>query len=224
MGKQSKAEQLPGNAAVARAKYVRMAPRKVRRVVDVVRGMKTDEALSTLQFSPWRAGTPVSKVVRSAVANASSTKQLDPDALWISEAYVDEGPNLRRWRPRAQGRAYPIHKRTSHITVVVEARDENGVPVEVAPRPKRGSEGRGDRKATAAATAGQVTGEQAAESETAEEAPEETAAEVEDEATDTAEATSEAAEESGDSTEADDATEASEDGETQDDTSEEETR
>lgn len=125
MGKLSKAETLADNEAVASAKYVRMGPRKVRRVVDVIRGMKTDEALTVLQFSPWRACDPVSKVLRSAVANAENNKQLDGELLWISEAYVDEGPSLRRWRPRAQGRAYPVHKRTSHITVVVEERGDD---------------------------------------------------------------------------------------------------
>lgn len=150
MSKQSKAEKLPETAAIAQARYVRMTPRKVRRVVDVVRGMKTGEALSVLEFSPWRACTPVGKTIRSAVANAEHNKQLDPDLLWISEAYVDEGPSLRRWRPRAQGRAYPVHKRTSHITVVVEAREEDGRTVAVPP--ERGTSrrrGRAERPAAA---------------------------------------------------------------------------
>ncbi|MBO0827594.1 MAG: 50S ribosomal protein L22 [Streptosporangiales bacterium] len=111
-----------------------MGPRKVRRAVDVIRGLPTSEALTVLEFSPWRACRPVSKVVQSAVANAEHNKQLDPDTLFVAEAYVDEGPSLRRWRPRAQGRAYPVIKRTSHITIVVESRvDED----EMQPRPNR---------------------------------------------------------------------------------------
>lgn len=154
MGKQSKAETLPENAAVASAKYVRMGPRKVRRVVDVIRGMKTDDALTTLEFSPWRACAPVSKVLMSAVANAENNKELDPDSLWVSEAYVDEGPSLRRWRPRAQGRAYPVHKRTSHITLVVEERiDEDD---EAASRRRARREKAKEEKAKARAAAAAV--------------------------------------------------------------------
>jgi large subunit ribosomal protein L22 len=134
VGKPSKAETLPENAAVASAKYVRMGPRKVRRAVDVIRGLPASEALTVLEFSPWRACRPVSKVVQSAMANAEHNKQLDPDTLFVSEAYVDEGPSLRRWRPRAQGRAYPVIKRTSHITIVVESRVDAD---EEQPRPAR---------------------------------------------------------------------------------------
>jgi large subunit ribosomal protein L22 len=134
VGKLSKAETLPDNAAVASAKYVRMGPRKVRRAVDVIRGLPASEALTVLEFSPWRACRPVSKVVQSAMANAEHNKQLDPDTLFVAEAYVDEGPSLRRWRPRAQGRAYPVIKRTSHITIVVESRTDEG---EAQPRPAR---------------------------------------------------------------------------------------
>ncbi|RJK93505.1 50S ribosomal protein L22 [Vallicoccus soli] len=100
-----------------------MTPMKVRRVIDAIRGMKADQALATLQFAPQAASEPVGKVLASAVANAENNKRLDPDTLWVSAAYVDEGPTLKRFRPRAQGRAYRINKRTSHITVVVESRD-----------------------------------------------------------------------------------------------------
>ena len=119
---ENKARHLGTAEALAQARYVRVAPMKVRRVVDVVRGMKADEAIATLRFAPQAASEPVSKVIASAVANAENNKNLDRETLWVSQAYVDEGPTLKRFRPRAQGRAYRIRKRTSHITVVVESR------------------------------------------------------------------------------------------------------
>src|ERR687897_2081422 len=107
--------------ARATARYVRMAPRKVRRVVDLIRGMEAREALSVLQFAPQAASEPVAKVLASAVANAEHNQQLDADTLVVAVAYVDEGPTLKRFRPRAQGRAFRINKRTSHITVELES-------------------------------------------------------------------------------------------------------
>jgi large subunit ribosomal protein L22 len=107
--------------ARATARYVRMTPMKVRRVVDLIRGMEAREAMSVLQFAPQAASEPVAKVLASAVANAEHNHQLDPESLIVSVAYVDEGPTLKRFRPRAQGRAYRINKRTSHITVEVES-------------------------------------------------------------------------------------------------------
>lgn len=107
--------------AVARARYVPMSARKVRRVVDLVRGKHTGEALSILRFAPQAAARPVLKVVESAMANAENNMALDRDTLVIQRIYVDEGKTLPRFRPRAQGRAYKIRKRTSHITVEVEA-------------------------------------------------------------------------------------------------------
>ena len=187
MGKQSKAETLPDNAAVASAKYVRMGPRKVRRVIDVIRGMKTDDALTTLEFSPWRACAPVSKVLLSAVANAENTKELDPDNLWISEAYVDEGPSLRRWRPRAQGRAYPVNKHTSHITLVVEERideDEEAATRRRARRQKAKDDKAKARAAAAAAAEPEVEADTGTEPET-EEPAKKTDADAEVEAEDT---------------------------------------
>ena len=109
--------------ARASARYVRVTPMKARRIVDVIRGMKADEATAMLRFAPQAASVPVRKVIESAIANAVNTLQADPDQLWIGEAYVDEGPMLKRFRPRAQGRAYRINKRTSHITVVLEPRE-----------------------------------------------------------------------------------------------------
>ncbi len=111
---------LPG--AAAKARYVRVTPMKARRVVDLVRGMPAAEAATVLAFAPQAASEVVGKVLASAVANAVHNESLRADDLWISEAYVDEGPTLKRFRPRAQGRAYRIRKRTSHITVVVESR------------------------------------------------------------------------------------------------------
>jgi len=108
--------------AKAVARYVRVTPQKARRVVDLIRGMNAGEAQAVLQFAPQAASEPIGKVLASAVANASHNLNLDPATLWVSAAFVDEGPTMKRFRPRAQGRAYRIRKRTSHITVVVESR------------------------------------------------------------------------------------------------------
>jgi large subunit ribosomal protein L22 len=117
---------LPGARAVAR--HVRTSATKARRVVNLVRGLPAREALTVLQFAPQAASTPVYKVLASAIANAENNERLDPDALLVAEAYVDEGPTLKRFRPRAQGRAYRILKRTCHITIVVEAVTTTGTP------------------------------------------------------------------------------------------------
>ncbi len=118
---ENKVRHLPANAALAQARYVRTAPMKCRRVVDMVRGLDVQEALDLLRFAPQAASEQVGKVLASAVANAEKNKQLDARDLFVSQAYVDEGPTMKRFRPRAQGRAYRIRKRTSHITIVVEA-------------------------------------------------------------------------------------------------------
>ena len=110
---------LPGARAIAR--HVRVSPMKARRVINLVRGLPAKQALTVLQFAPQAASEPVYKVLASAIANAENNERLDPDSLLVSEAYVDEGPTLKRFRPRAQGRAYRIRKRTCHITVVVES-------------------------------------------------------------------------------------------------------
>jgi len=114
------ATELP--SARAQARYVRTSPRKVRRVIDIVRGMKATDALDVLRFAPQAASEEVYKVLASAMANAEHNDGLSRDSLWIGEAFANEGPTLKRFRPRAQGRAYRIRKRTSHITVVVESR------------------------------------------------------------------------------------------------------
>jgi large subunit ribosomal protein L22 len=110
-------------SAIARATYVRVTPMKARRVIDLIRDMPAQEALSVLKFSPQAASEPVAKVLASAIANAEHNFSLDPETLIITRAIVDEGPTLKRFRPRAQGRAYRIRKRTSHITIEVESID-----------------------------------------------------------------------------------------------------
>ena len=112
------------NGVSATAKYVRMAPRKVRLVVDQIRNKSVSQALELLQFAEVAAAVPVEKVLRSAVANAENNNNLRANNLYIAEAYVDEGPTLKRIRPRAKGSASRINKRTSHITIVVARRKE----------------------------------------------------------------------------------------------------
>lgn len=110
--------------AKAVAKYIRISPRKVRLVVDLIRGKKVGEAIAILKFTPKRASDAVEKVVKSAVANAEHNLEMDRDALYISEVFVDQGPTLKRFKPRAMGRADLIRKKTSHITVVVAEKKE----------------------------------------------------------------------------------------------------
>ena len=106
--------------AKAIAKHVRISPRKVKVVADLVRGKHVDEALAILKFTPKKGAEVLEKVVKSAVANAENNFDLDRENLFISEVYANQGPTLKRWRPRAQGRAFQIRKRTSHIGVVVK--------------------------------------------------------------------------------------------------------
>ena len=107
--------------AFAKASYVRVTPMKARRVIELIRDKSAQDALAMLKFAPQAASEPVAKVLASAIANAEHNFSLDPESLIISRAYVDEGPTMKRFRPRAQGRAYRIRKRTSHITVVVQS-------------------------------------------------------------------------------------------------------
>jgi len=106
--------------AFASARYQRITPMKARRVVDLIRGLQVDEALTILQFAPQAASETVYKVLESAVANAETTEGLSRGDLVVTVAQVDEGPTMKRWRPRAQGRATRINKRTSHITLAVQ--------------------------------------------------------------------------------------------------------
>ena len=109
--------------AFAKASYVRVTPMKARRVIDLIRDMPAQEALQMLKFAPQAASDPIAKVLASAIANAEHNFSLDPETLVVTRAFVDEGPTLKRFRPRAQGRAYRIRKRTSHITIEVESVD-----------------------------------------------------------------------------------------------------
>lgn len=107
-------------------KYLPISPRKSRRMIDQIRGEKVESALLILQFSPKRPAKMIYKVLKSAVANAENNFNKNIDELFVSKAFVDEGPTLKRFRPRAMGRAAKINKRTSHITIEVE---EKGVEI-----------------------------------------------------------------------------------------------
>jgi large subunit ribosomal protein L22 len=124
--------------ARAQARYVRVTPMKARRVVDLIRGLPAAEARAILRFAPQAASEPVGKVLDSAIANASHNNGVrDTDTLFVSAAYVDEGPTLKRFRPRAQGRAYRIRKRTSHITVVLAEREPAATSQNAASQKRR---------------------------------------------------------------------------------------
>ena len=132
--------------AKAQARYVRVTPQKARRVIDLIRGRRASEAVAVLSFAPQAASEPVLKVVQSAIANARvkadrASEAFDERTLVIEAAFVDEGPTLKRFRPRAQGRAGQILKRTSHITVVVAPEPERagtGAQGASAQSPRRG--------------------------------------------------------------------------------------
>jgi large subunit ribosomal protein L22 len=109
-------------SATAVAKYVGISASKARRVINLIRGKSVEEALDILRWAPQSASEPVSKVIASAAANAQNNSGLDPRSLVVATVYADEGPTAKRIRPRAQGRAFRIRKRTSHITVIVESR------------------------------------------------------------------------------------------------------
>jgi large subunit ribosomal protein L22 len=109
-------------SAQAKARFVHVSASKARRVIDLVRGKSVTEALDILRWAPQQASEPVAKVIASAAANAQNNDGLDPATLVVATVYADEGPTAKRIRPRAQGRAYRIRKRTSHITVIVESR------------------------------------------------------------------------------------------------------
>src|SRR4051794_24248730 len=134
---QSPAAALEPVRARAVARYVHMSPTKVRRVVALIKDRSVQEALDILRFSPQAAAEPLFKVVASAAANAENNLDLDRDTLVVAAAYADEGPTLKRIRPRAQGRAYRIRKRTSHITVEVVS-----VPVKAGRGDRAGAKGR----------------------------------------------------------------------------------
>jgi large subunit ribosomal protein L22 len=136
----------PGARAVAR--HVRISATKARRIVNLVRGLPATEALTVLRFAPQAASSQVYKVLASAVANAENNERLDPESLLVSEAFVDEGPTLKRFRPRAQGRAYRIRKRSCHITIAVES-----VMPTTGPSPRKAGKSAPPRRSRAAKTA-----------------------------------------------------------------------
>ena len=117
--------------ARAQARYVRVTPMKARRVIDLIRGMNATDAQAVLRFAPQAASEPIGKVLDSAIANATNNHAMDARVLVVSEAFVDEGPTMKRIRPRAQGRAYRIRKRSSHITVIVS----DGIAPVATPKP-----------------------------------------------------------------------------------------
>ncbi|EYT52105.1 50S ribosomal protein L22 [Leucobacter sp. UCD-THU] len=115
--------------SIARVRHIRITPQKARRVVDLIRGKNAQEALAILKFAPQAAAEPVFKLVASAIANArvkadNENLRFNEDELVVARAFVDEGATLKRFRPRAQGRAFRINKRTSHITVILQTADE----------------------------------------------------------------------------------------------------
>jgi large subunit ribosomal protein L22 len=109
--------------AKAVAKYIRISPRKMKFVCDMVRNKSVDEALTILKFYPSKGARILEKVVQSATANAENNLNLDRDKLYVSEVYANQGPTLKRWRPRAKGSAYKILKRSSHVGAVVKERE-----------------------------------------------------------------------------------------------------
>ena len=133
--------------ARAQARYVRVTPMKARRVIDLIRGMNAADAQAVLKFAPQAASEPIGKVLDSAIANATNNHAMDARGLVISSAFVDEGPTMKRIRPRAQGRAYKIRKRSSHITLIVS----DGIAA--APAPKVAAAKKAAAKVTAEETA-----------------------------------------------------------------------
>ena len=136
-------------SATAKARFVRVSASKARRVINLVRGKSVADALDILRWAPQAASEPVAKVIASAAANAQNNNGLDPATLVVATVYADEGPTAKRIRPRAQGRAYRIRKRTSHITVIVESRPERKERSAASARSRRAQ---GSKAAGAATT------------------------------------------------------------------------
>lgn len=123
--------------AKAVLKYIRVAPRKARMAIDLIRGKNAEEAMTILKFTPRHAARVVQRVLKSAVANATQKEMGDVDALRVSKVFVDVGPTMKRVLPRAMGRANTIRKRTSHITVVIAAETEQVKKVRASPKPEQ---------------------------------------------------------------------------------------
>jgi large subunit ribosomal protein L22 len=154
-------------SATAKARFVRVSPRKARRVIDLVRGRSVTDALDILRWAPQAASEPVAKVIASAAANAQNNDGLDPSTLVVATVYADEGPTAKRIRPRAQGRAFRIRRRTSHITVIVESRPS---------KDKRASKSSRTRRAEGSKAAAKAPAKKAATKAPATKAPAEAAA------------------------------------------------
>jgi large subunit ribosomal protein L22 len=133
--------------AFASARFVRITPMKARRVTQMINGLPVDDALALLQFAPQAAAATVYKVLESAIANAETTEHLDRNVLVVSGCQVDEGPTMKRWRPRAQGRATRILKRTSHITLTVQEADVVAANTFKSPKNMKNSKNRKKGKA-----------------------------------------------------------------------------
>jgi len=130
----------------AKLRHLRIAPRKVRLVADLIRGKMALQSLAVLNHITKRAARPMAKLLQSAIVNAKNNFQLDENILYISKLTVDEGPKLKRWRPRAMGRAYPIQKKTSHITIVLKEKDAKNFKIEKKPTQKIESKVKKEKK------------------------------------------------------------------------------
>ncbi len=165
-------------SATAKARFVRVSASKARRVIDLVRGKPVAEALDILRWAPQQASAPVAKVIASAAANAQNNDGLDPSTLVVATLTADEGPTAKRIRPRAQGRAFRIRRRTSHITVVVESRPRRDERTGQSTRAKRAAASKAATEAPAkkAEPAKKAPAKKATEKATAEKATAEKAA------------------------------------------------
>ena len=163
--------EYPSASAVAR--YLHVSASKARRVINLVRGKSVEEALDILRWAPQAASEPIAKVIASAAANAQNNNGLDPRTLVVATVYADEGPTAKRIRPRAQGRAYRIRKRTSHITVIVESRPPRGARAADSARSRRaqGSKAAGAAKAATSGPAGTAPAKAPAKKAPAKKAP-----------------------------------------------------
>jgi large subunit ribosomal protein L22 len=162
-------------SAVAKARFVRVSPTKARRVINLVRGKSVSEALDILRWAPQAASLPVAKVIASAAANAQNNNGLDPATLVVASVCADDGPTAKRIRPRAQGRAFRIRRRTSHITVVVESRPTKDARGSQSASTARARRAQASKAAAAKAPAKKATA--TAEKAPAEKAPAKKAAE-----------------------------------------------
>ncbi len=152
----STATEFPSATAVAR--YVGISATKARRVIDLVRGKSVEEALDILRWAPQSASEPVAKVIASAAANAQNNNGLDPRSLVVATVYADEGPTAKRIRPRAQGRAFRIRKRTSHITVIVESRPPRNERAGQSTRTRRAEGSKAKKTATTSKASNEAKG------------------------------------------------------------------